>query len=62
MRRNGLTRGEAEARVAAQLPQEEKLRHADYRIDTSGGFDETRRRTEEVYEELRRLAEGQSPR
>jgi dephospho-CoA kinase len=58
MRRNGLTREDAEARVAAQLPQEEKLRHADFAVDTSGSFDETRARVEEVYVELRRLAES----
>jgi dephospho-CoA kinase len=57
MRRNSLSREEAQARVAAQMPQEEKLRHADYAIDTSGGFEETRARTAEVYAELRRLAE-----
>ena len=57
MRRNNLTREEAERRVAAQMPQEEKLRHADFRIDTSEGFEDTRRRTAEVYAALRRLAD-----
>jgi dephospho-CoA kinase len=57
MRRNGYSREEAAARVAAQMPQEEKLRHADFKIDTSGGFEETRRRTEEVYAALRGLAD-----
>ncbi len=57
MRRNGLSREEAAARVAAQMPQEEKLRYADFRVDTSGSFEETRRQTEEVYAELRRLAD-----
>jgi dephospho-CoA kinase len=56
MRRNGFTREEALARIGAQLPQEEKLKHADFAIDTSGGFDETRARVSEVYAELRRLA------
>jgi dephospho-CoA kinase len=55
MRRNGYTREEAAARVGAQMPQEEKLRYADFTIDTSEGFEETRRQTEEVYAELRRL-------
>ena len=58
MRRNQLSREEAERRVAAQMPQEEKLRHADFRIDTSEGFEDTRRQTAEVYAELRRLADG----
>ena len=58
MRRNGYTREEAAARIGAQMPQEEKLRHADFAIDTSGSYEESRRRTEEVYAELRRLAEA----
>jgi dephospho-CoA kinase len=56
MLRNGLSREDASARINAQLPQEEKLKHADFAVDTSGSFDETRVRVEEVYEQLRRLA------
>lgn len=56
MRRNNLPREEAAARIAAQMPQEEKLRYADFKIDTSGSFEESRRQTEEVYAELRELA------
>lgn len=56
MKRNGLTRGEAARRVAAQMPQEEKMRHADFLIDTSGGFEDTRRQVEQVYAKLRELA------
>jgi len=57
MRRNKLSREEAEKRIAAQMPQEEKLRYADFAIDTSGSFEETRRQTVEVYAALRRLAD-----
>jgi dephospho-CoA kinase len=57
MRRNSLSREEAERRVAAQIPQEEKLRYADFSIDTSGSFEETRARTEEVFRALRRIAD-----
>ena len=53
MRRNKLSREEAEQRMATQMPQEEKKRYADYLIDTSGEFAETRRQTEEVYHALR---------
>ncbi|HEX8292004.1 MAG TPA: dephospho-CoA kinase [Pyrinomonadaceae bacterium] len=60
MRRNGYTREEAAARIAAQMPQEEKLRHADFKIDTSGSFEETRGRTAEVYTALRKLADESS--
>ena len=56
MRRNSLTREEAERRIAAQMPQDEKMRHADYLIDTSGSFDETRARVEQVYAELEEAA------
>jgi dephospho-CoA kinase len=61
MRRNQLPREEAERRIAAQMPQEEKLRHADFRIDTSEGFEDTRRQTAEVYAALRRLADESAP-
>jgi len=53
MRRNKLSREEAEQRIATQMPQEEKKRYADYLIDTSGDFAETRRQTEDVYHSLR---------
>jgi dephospho-CoA kinase len=53
MARNNLNRDEAEKRIAAQMPQEEKKKFADYLIDTSDGFEAARKRTEEVYEQLR---------
>jgi len=60
MRRNQLPRAEAERRIAAQMPQEEKLRYADFAVDTSGDFEDTRRQTEAVYRELKALAESDS--
>lgn len=60
MRRNNLTREEAEARINSQMPQDEKLRHADFTVDTSGSFEETRAQTFQVYRELRRLAEAEA--
>lgn len=54
MRRNGITRAEADLRIAAQMPSEEKRRYADYEIDTSGTLDETRKRVTEVYKDLLR--------
>ena len=57
MLRNSLSRDEAQARIASQMPQEEKQRYADYLIDTSDGFEPTRTRTIEVYNELSRLAQ-----
>jgi dephospho-CoA kinase len=53
--REGLSPEEAGQRIAAQMPQEEKKRYADLLIDTSDGFEETRRRTEAVFRELDRL-------
>jgi dephospho-CoA kinase len=42
------------------MPQAEKMRHADFLIDTSEGFDETRRQVEAVYGKLVALAGSQN--
>ena len=55
MRRDGLTEEEVRARLARQMPLEEKKRYADYIIDTSGEKVETLRQTAEVYNSLHRL-------
>ncbi|HKS39813.1 MAG TPA: dephospho-CoA kinase [Blastocatellia bacterium] len=55
IRRNQITREDAERRVAAQMSSEEKRRYADYEINTAGAMEETRHRVTEVYNELRRL-------
>jgi dephospho-CoA kinase len=60
MARDGISREKAEERVAAQMSQEEKLKFADYAIDTSEGFAETQRRTEDVYKQLRAIADAKS--
>jgi ABC-type transport system substrate-binding protein len=57
MLRNKLTLAEAERRIASQMPQEEKQKYADYLIDTSDGFEPTRTRTVEVFNELRNTDE-----
>jgi dephospho-CoA kinase len=54
MLRNNLTLAEAHQRIASQMPQEEKQKYADYLIDTSDGFEPTRKRTIQVYNELRK--------
>ena len=56
MARNAISREEAARRIAAQMPQSEKKRYADILIDTSFGFEDTRRRTAEVYRQLRELS------
>lgn len=53
--RNGFDDAEALRRINSQMPQEEKKRFADYLIDTTEGFEATRRRTVEVFEALRVL-------
>jgi dephospho-CoA kinase len=52
MKRNQITRDDAERRLAAQMTSEEKLRYADYQVNTAGTFEETRQRVIEVYNEL----------
>ena len=54
--REGLSPEDASLRIAAQMPQEEKKKYADFLVDTSEGFEDTRRQTEAVFEELKVLA------
>ena len=49
-------RREISRRMAAQLPDEEKIKAADYVIDNSGSLDETRQQVTEVFAELREEA------
>ena len=51
--RERLSPEEAAQRIAAQMPQEEKKKYADFLIDTSEGFEDTRRKTEAVLRELK---------
>jgi dephospho-CoA kinase len=55
MARGGLSQDDAMIRISAQMPQDEKKSYADYLIDTSGGFEDTRRRVVETFETLRHL-------
>jgi dephospho-CoA kinase len=50
-RREALTR-DARARLAAQIPDQEKVGRCAYVIDNSGSLGETRRVVEEIYREL----------
>jgi dephospho-CoA kinase len=56
MLRTDLSREQAQQRIASQMSQEEKQRYADYLIDTSDGFDVTRLRVVEVFNQLQQLA------
>lgn len=56
LHRDGGTREEVVARMARQMPLDDKRAYADYIIDTSGTKEDTVRQTERVYEELRKIA------
>ena len=49
-------RREVTRRMAAQLPDEEKIKAADYVIDNSGSLDETERQVKKIYTELKKEA------
>jgi dephospho-CoA kinase len=49
-------RKEVTRRMAAQLPDEEKIKAADFVIDNSGSLDQTREQVREVWEQLRAAA------
>ena len=52
--RNGLTRGEAEARIASQMPLKEKAKRATWLVDNSGDLAATRARIAAIWDEIRR--------
>ncbi len=54
--RDGLTREEALARIARQMPLAEKLKYADYVVDTSGSKEDTLRQVKEIWNRLRSIA------
>ena len=45
-------RAEVRRRMAAQLPDEEKIKHADYVIDNSGSLQKTREQVRQVWQKL----------
>ena len=55
MARDGMSEAEARRRVERQMPLREKLRFADYVVDTSGEKEDTLRQTRAVYESLRSI-------
>ena len=61
MSRNNLSKTEAIKRINSQMPQDEKKKYADFLIDTSKGFEDTRRQTTEIYAQLKLLNENESP-
>lgn len=59
--KTGLSRAQAEQRLAAQLSAEEKRRYADYEIDCSGSLEATEEQVEKVHNELLRLGNRTAP-
>ena len=57
MARDGLSRDEAQARVFAQMPTQEKARRADFVIDASGSIEETRSQAAKLWPRLAGLAQ-----
>lgn len=55
MARNNLTLDEATVRISSQMPSSEKLKFANFTINTSFGFEDTRSQVEMLYEQLRKL-------
>jgi dephospho-CoA kinase len=55
MERDGMSEAEVRGRLERQMPLREKLRFADYVIDTSGEKEDTLRQTRVVYESLRSI-------
>lgn len=54
MERNGLSREEADARIASQMPLREKVQHATWVVDNGGGLESTRAQVERIRQELSR--------
>jgi len=52
MARDQSTENEAKARIAAQMPTDEKIGFADYVIDTSGSLDSTLEQVDAVFQKL----------
>lgn len=52
MERDKISRRYARKKIRSQMPSQEKRRHADYVIDTSGSFEDTERQTDDVYQHL----------
>jgi dephospho-CoA kinase len=55
MERNGASREEVLYRLRRQMPLDDKVKYADFVIDTSGSKENTLAQTRNVYEALRRL-------
>ncbi len=55
MKREGLSREAAQQRTGSQMPQSQKIQYADFLIDTSEGFEDTREQAIAVWQQLETL-------
>ena len=55
MARDGLSRAEVMDRLSRQMPLDEKVKYADYVVDTSGSKERTMEQTQLVYNDLRSI-------
>lgn len=53
LERDGLSRTDAEKRIASQMPLDKKVKMADFVIDNSKGIEGTRRQTIDIFNKLR---------
>ncbi len=53
MERDGLSRLDAEKRIASQMPLDKKVKMADFVIDNSKDIEDTRRQTIDIFNKLR---------
>ena len=54
--RDGFSREHAVKRLEAQMPTEEKLKHADYVIRNTGSLEDTKSEVAKIFQELKALA------
>jgi len=58
-RRDGMSEEEAKKVISSQMPQEEKMRVADFVIRNEGTLEETKQRARELFQELKRMGRSQ---
>jgi dephospho-CoA kinase len=56
--RSALSEEEIESRIRSQMPNEEKIKYADFVIDNSGSMESTRVQVETVYRQLQETRHG----
>jgi dephospho-CoA kinase len=60
MERNGLSKQEAQKRINAQIPLNEKTKYADYLVDSGESLAHMEIRVRQIFEELKQLSDSNS--